>query len=119
MFVKLSYVLVLLIIFTLFSFYIYFGLYSVERSTEVNTNEVLVPTSVGAFVGNLVTFGDKSVSVFLGIPYAKPPLGSLRFKPPVPLTESTHRVSANRWPNPCLQKDNHLVLNNYNFSVKH
>ncbi|CAG2180734.1 unnamed protein product, partial [Oppiella nova] len=81
---------------------------STERSTELNTNEVLVPTSVGAFVGNLVTFGDKSVSVFLGIPYAKPPLGSLRFKPPVPLTESTHRVSANRWPNPCLQKDNHL-----------
>lgn len=44
------------------------------------TQTVKVTTKYGDIVGSI----DKSTSnrVFLGIPYAKPPVGSLRFKPP-------------------------------------
>ncbi|CAG2113750.1 unnamed protein product [Medioppia subpectinata] len=75
----------------------------------------LVRTAVGTFVGHLTAYGGKDVTQFLGIPYAEPPIGSLRFKRPVPYRTS-NQLKANRWPNPCLQRDNHLQLNNYNFS---
>lgn len=39
--------------------------------------------SCGPVRGNLYRHGDKSVDGFLGIPYAKPPVGDLRFKKPV------------------------------------
>uniref|UniRef100_A0A1I7TFI4 Carboxylic ester hydrolase n=1 Tax=Caenorhabditis tropicalis TaxID=1561998 RepID=A0A1I7TFI4_9PELO len=39
--------------------------------------------SCGPVRGNVYRHGDKSVDGFLGIPYAKPPIGELRFKKPV------------------------------------
>src|SRR5262245_14799781 len=43
------------------------------------SDEVLVRTSAGELRGQR----ENGVSVFRGVPYAKPPVGELRFKPPV------------------------------------
>ena len=44
-----------------------------------------VTISPGELVGQYLGHND-DVAVFFGVPYAKPPLGSLRFRPPQPLT---------------------------------
>ena len=111
----------LIVISFLFLFYIYFRYFSIQSITSEtfatnNKNKVFVSTRVGLFVGNKVEYQNREVSVFLGIPYALPPIDSFRFKKPVLIPESNDRLEANRWPNPCLQKDNHLQLINHNFS---
>jgi len=40
---------------------------------------------------------------FLGLPYARPPLGERRFRPPQPLSESYGDVDATDFPNICIQ----------------
>ncbi|KAL9966496.1 hypothetical protein ACROYT_G024580 [Oculina patagonica] len=52
-------------------------------------DEVKVTTTYGTIQGNIRSFADiirpiKAVDKFLGIPYAAPPVGELRFKPPQP-----------------------------------
>ncbi|XP_069739001.1 acetylcholinesterase [Phaenicophaeus curvirostris] len=46
--------------------------------------DLLVPTSSGPVRGVLVPAGSSRAAAFLGIPYAEPPLGPLRFRPPQP-----------------------------------
>ena len=43
------------------------------------------------------------VDTFYGIPYARPPVGPLRFKPPLPATPWKGEKSAKYLPNSCLQ----------------
>ena len=56
---------------------------------QINVNELepnlLVHTSVGSVYGQevVISSGGK-VREYLGIPYAKPPTGQFRFKPPQP-----------------------------------
>lgn len=45
----------------------------------------IVKTSSGLVEGTLVFGKTKEVQQFRGIPYAKPPVGELRFRPPVPV----------------------------------
>jgi para-nitrobenzyl esterase len=57
----------------------------------VSINAAMVQTSSGPVYGNLVACGLRecaasNVLEFLGIPYAAPPVGSLRWKPPQPTT---------------------------------
>lgn len=42
-------------------------------------------TNNGAVVGQVIEVDGKQLNVFKGIPYAKPPIGDLRFKKPVPI----------------------------------
>ncbi|CAJ0597540.1 unnamed protein product [Cylicocyclus nassatus] len=44
----------------------------------------VVQTKYGAVIGRRFKFNDKEVDAFQGIPFAKPPLGELRFKKSVP-----------------------------------
>lgn len=48
-----------------------------------------VPTSVGLLKGKPTMVLDKRVNLFLGVPYAQPPVGDLRFKHPLAL-EAAH-----------------------------
>ncbi|CAG2174869.1 unnamed protein product, partial [Oppiella nova] len=49
------------------------------------------------------TFDGKPYNQFLGIPYAEPPIGDLRFKKPVPIKAWSELREASQWPNPCYQ----------------
>jgi len=53
-----------------------------------------VVTSNGKITGHLAP-GMRSTVEFLGIPYAQPPVGELRFAEPLPLEGKTDYVAAN------------------------
>ena len=52
--------------------------------TEEDVEETkIIVTGSGSVRGRTVTRDDKTHHEFLGVPYAQPPLGALRFRPPV------------------------------------
>ncbi|UYV67758.1 ACHE [Cordylochernes scorpioides] len=50
-----------------------------------------------------VSIANKELDIFLGIPYAKPPLGELRFKKPVEIEAYLGEIIAHSFPKACLQ----------------
>lgn len=50
-----------------------------------------------------ISLGEKNVEAFLGIPYAEPPVGNLRFAKPVPKLPWTKTFDAEELPPACLQ----------------
>ncbi|XP_037278506.2 acetylcholinesterase-1 [Rhipicephalus microplus] len=56
------------------------AVYGTEESLPKPTR--LVMTDSGAINGKVITVGNTSIDAFLGIPYAKPPVGDLRFRKP-------------------------------------
>ena len=63
-----------------------------EAETEKDYDEELtdiVRTGSGPIQGKKYTKDGKEQFEFLGIPYAEPPVGKLRFKPPVPVSPWT------------------------------
>ncbi len=61
-----------------------------------------VHISGGALEG---TIGKNSVRAYLGIPYAAPPVGDLRWKPPQPVAAWTGVQKAEHFGNRCMQND--------------
>jgi len=61
------------------------------------------PLSVSTTVGQVQGTYYNGSRAFLGIPFAKPPVGSLRFAQPVPIEKSATTLDATRWPNSCFQ----------------
>ncbi|XP_060591178.1 cholinesterase 1-like [Ruditapes philippinarum] len=70
------------------------------------TKTVSVSTKIGVINGQVedVTFLDKSATIhtFLGIPFAEPPIGNLRFKKPLPKTPLKDPLNAFKHNNACL-----------------
>ncbi|KAK8080209.1 alpha/beta-hydrolase [Apiospora hydei] len=66
----------------------------------------------GVVLGTQKTFpgADTAVNEFLGIPYAAPPLGALRFALPSPPKSWSTPLNATAWPNACIQQGNTDVL---------
>lgn len=62
-----------------------------------------VQISNSRIVGQRVKFLGHEVNQFLGVPYAQPPLGHLRFQKPVPIQNYTRVYRAVRNPPSCLQ----------------
>ncbi|XP_049802181.1 esterase FE4-like isoform X1 [Schistocerca nitens] len=63
-----------------------------------------VDTPLGPIRGRQFnTTSGNPVFIFRGVPYAQPPVGALRFKPPVPLTPWTERKDALQTPERCIQ----------------
>jgi len=74
----------------------------VQRTSDHTS--LVVQTRSGKVHGK-IDVSNPNVRQFLGIPYAKPPLGQLRFAPPQPLdkTASTRSIEATSLPPSCLQ----------------
>lgn len=74
-----------------------------------NCSVVSVTTNNGIINGrteDINVFGqDFRLTRYLGIPYAEPPVGNLRFKKPVPKTAFSTPLDAVRYGNACLQVD--------------
>ncbi|XP_049947924.1 esterase SG1-like [Schistocerca serialis cubense] len=102
------------------------SIYSLVKQTELNTNCLVVAcfsndyvcsfgaprifktvvTPLGPIRGRqLNTTTGNPVYTFKGIPYAEPPVGSLRFQPPVPVSSWTEEKDALITPNRCIQMD--------------
>ena len=64
--------------------------------------EIYVPN--GPVIGQKYNVLDRQMIRFLGIPYAKPPVGKLRFRRPVPVSKWTEPIRALNWPPNCIQK---------------
>jgi carboxylesterase type B len=64
-----------------------------------------VTLSSGVFQGVATTIPNKNTTVnkFLGIPFAAPPLGSLRFAPPHSAPKSAAKIKAVEQPPACIQ----------------
>ncbi|XP_054165545.1 cholinesterase 1-like [Oppia nitens] len=75
-------------------------------------NVVTVNTTHGLINGFTESYNDKRLHVFLGIPYAKPPVKRLRFLKPRPMIPWTKARDAIKWPNNCYQTE--LLSNNSN-----
>ena len=58
-----------------------------ETSTEETTSKEtdIIWTNLGALRGRVVTEKEATHYEFLGVPYAEPPVGKLRFLPPAPV----------------------------------
>ncbi|GBN72768.1 Cholinesterase [Araneus ventricosus] len=71
----------------------------------------VVMTNNGPVQGITVAKGDLDIEAFLGIPYAEPPVGRLRFLKPVPKTSWMGVFDASKLPPTCVQN----VTFNYYF----
>lgn len=78
-------------------------LLSCSLAVSVAGNDLLVTVRNGMIRGKVMPVLDGEVRFFLGVPYARPPLGSLRFKPPLPAPNWWGVWDATRYPNTCYQ----------------
>ena len=73
----------------------------IALASAQETNSLELKLTSGTFKGITNSNGTES---WLGIPYAVPPVGSLRFKAPVPITTSSTDIkSASAYGNACPQ----------------
>lgn len=64
---------------------------------------LIITTKKGQVQGKFVPVQHNQVGAFLGIPYGKPPVGKLRFRPPVPADSWEGVKDATEYPNSCFQ----------------
>lgn len=74
-------------------------------SSQATSTDVRLTLPDGPIVGSLVPshYHQTEVNQFLGIPYARPPVGELRFRRPVPVEPWSSPLEAKHWPNSCPQ----------------
>lgn len=78
---------------------------SEETTTRsYHTDPLVVETTSGLVRGYTKTLLGREVHVFTGIPFAKPPVGPLRFRRPVPMDPWHGIFDANKLPNSCYQE---------------
>ncbi|XP_011255026.1 acetylcholinesterase [Camponotus floridanus] len=65
---------------------------------------LLVQTTTGLMRGFARTVLDREVHVFYGVPFAKPPVGPLRFRKPLPIEPWHGILNATTLPNSCYQE---------------
>uniref|UniRef100_A0A4X2M5D0 Carboxylic ester hydrolase n=1 Tax=Vombatus ursinus TaxID=29139 RepID=A0A4X2M5D0_VOMUR len=73
--------------------------------TGHHADDLIRTTESGQIQGTQISVKeiDKAVNVFLGIPFAKPPVGALRFSPPQPPDSWSNVRDATSHPSMCLQ----------------
>ncbi|KAG9469583.1 hypothetical protein GDO78_020154 [Eleutherodactylus coqui] len=87
-----------------------------------NDERPLVTTKYGHLQGITVPVKETSrtVNAFFGIPFAKPPLGPLRFEDPIPPEPWSSIRDASEYPSMCLQEDllDEMMVQYYQSSFK-
>ncbi|EFN83111.1 Acetylcholinesterase [Harpegnathos saltator] len=71
---------------------------------EPGRDPLVVETSSGLMRGFSRTVLDREVHAFYGVPFAKPPIGPLRFRKPVPIEPWHGILNATTLPNSCYQE---------------
>lgn len=66
-------------------------------------DDLLINTKNGKVQGKMLSVLGGDVRAFLGIPYAKPPLRKLRFRPPEPVANWQGVRDATKFPDSCYQ----------------
>ncbi|KAL5279149.1 CES5A.2 family protein [Megaselia abdita] len=80
----------------------------VSASTKIPLDKDLVVElkNGGSLIGTVLnSFSGRRIRSFLGVPYAKPPIGELRFKPPVPFPPWQGIINATESGSLCYQLD--------------
>ncbi|KAJ8866286.1 hypothetical protein PR048_032129 [Dryococelus australis] len=72
--------------------------------SSYHNDPLVVETKSGLVRGFSKTISGREVHVFLGVPFAKPPLGALRFRRPVPVDPWHGVLDATALPNSCYQE---------------
>ncbi|XP_060617024.2 cholinesterase-like [Anolis sagrei] len=72
-------------------------------SNAASKDDLVVDTSSGPVKGKTLAVGSGSVRAYLGIPYAEPPLGKLRFQKPLPHQPWSKTFEAIDFGNACPQ----------------
>lgn len=89
--------------------YLFIAMLSITKEVHSDDRPIKVVTSVGDFVGTIKSVGfggeTRGVRQFLGIPYAKPPIGSLRFAPSVMADKVTYQYNATYYRPHCPQRE--------------
>ncbi|EDV20439.1 uncharacterized protein TRIADDRAFT_1836, partial [Trichoplax adhaerens] len=65
--------------------------------------QLIVSTTAGSVSGKIVNTNGTDQFAYLGIPYAQPPVGQLRFKPPVPKEQWSSVLNATEYQKDCSQ----------------
>lgn len=65
---------------------------------------LVVETTSGLMRGTSRTILDREVHIYYGVPFARPPVGELRFKKPAALEPWHGVLNATRMPNSCIQE---------------
>ena len=78
-----------------------FALLLVQSSIDISA--ATQPVSVKAPVGEIIGARDTDVAVFKGIPYAQPPVGERRWKPPLPVGDFDVPFAAVKFGSACVQ----------------
>ncbi|KAL8212960.1 UNVERIFIED_CONTAM: hypothetical protein K2H54_059835 [Gekko kuhli] len=71
--------------------------------------DAVVVTSTGPLKGKQLQVGSGSVTAYLGIPYAEPPVGTLRFQKPQPRQPWSHVLEASSFGNSCHQETSYSL----------
>ncbi|XP_038227631.1 acetylcholinesterase-like [Dermochelys coriacea] len=72
-------------------------------SSGSDDDGTVVLTTSGPIRGKRLQVGSSTVTAFLGIPYAEPPVGALRFQKPIPHQPWSHILEASSFGNACHQ----------------
>lgn len=75
------------------------------KSKPIQTDPLIVETKSGLIRGYSKLVLSHEVHAFTGIPFAKPPVGPLRFRKPVPVEPWEGILNATKAPNSCFQED--------------
>ena len=76
---------------------------AIQRSTNSAHDQCFINSTTGPIQGHLLVMNGKKVCEYIGIPYARPPVGRLRFKHPLPVKSWSETWIANEWPASCIQ----------------
>nr|XP_056701657.1 cholinesterase-like [Euleptes europaea] len=78
-------------------------------SGSATEEDTMVVTSNGPLKGKRLQVGSGAVTAYLGIPYAEPPMGMLRFQKPRPHQPWSHVLEATSFGNSCHQETFYLL----------